>query len=158
MRGCPSRLPSSNSCGAPGFSASSGSSTNGSTSYWTSISFSARLGGLCVHGRHRRHRFTREADPVVQRVLPVAPDHDLRRVLVGDDGADARQRLGLARVDADDARVRMRAAQHARDEHARQVDVAGVLGAPGDALDGVDVRTALADDVQRRRLRAVVVC
>src|SRR5688500_11162881 len=42
IRGGPSRFPSSNSCGAPGLSASSGSRTNGSGSYCTSISVTAR--------------------------------------------------------------------------------------------------------------------
>src|SRR5262249_1190293 len=57
-------------------------------------------------------------------------------------------RLGLDGVDPCDARVRTRAAKDPAHEHAWNVDVAGVLRAAGHALDRVDVRRALADDVQ----------
>ena len=42
---------------------------------------------------------------------------------------DARQGAGGGNVDAGDARMRIGAAQHFRVQHARQLDVAGVLGA-----------------------------
>jgi hypothetical protein len=47
-----------------------------------------------------------------------------------DHGLHAGQRLGLRGVDALDARVRVRAAQHRAVEHALQADVGAVLGAP----------------------------
>src|SRR5436189_245103 len=80
-------------------------------------------------------RLALEADPIVQRILTAAPDHDLRRVFVGHHGANARNRLGLAGIDADKARVRTRAAKHASDEHPWKVDVTRIFRAAGHALE-----------------------
>ena len=55
-----------------------------------------------------------------------------------------------------DARVRMRAAQHARVQHARQLDVARVVRVAGHALDGVDARRRVADGLHRRDAGAAV--
>ena len=126
------------------------------------------FGDVAIDGRDRRDRLADEAHRVVERVAPLlgdlldlvvvllaagdrpgAPD-DLA-VLVRDDRLHAGQRARLRRVDATDARVRMRAAQHARVEHARQLDVAGVGRLAGDALDGVDARRRVADDGHQRR-------
>jgi hypothetical protein len=100
---------------------------------------------LLVHGGDGGGRLAGEADAIVQEVGPIAPDGDLRRVVVRDDRLDARERLGPARVDAGDARVGVRAAEDAGDEHARQLEVGGVLRLTGDALDRVDDRSISAD-------------
>ncbi len=45
--------------------------------------------------------------------------------------------------------VRVRAAEDARVEHPGQMNVAGIGGRAGDALDGVDARRSVADGFQR---------
>ena len=66
---------------------------------------------------------------------------------VGDHGEHAVERFGLGRVDADDSRVRVRAAQDAAGEHPRQVQVGAVLGRAGDLVHAVVPDRAGADDV-----------
>ena len=60
-------------------------------------------------------------------------------------------RTPLSRLAADVSidlitRVRVRAAQDLADEHARHLEVDGVLGLAGHLGDGVDARDSLADD------------
>src|SRR5262249_43560022 len=61
-------------------------------------------------------------------------------------GLDAGERLGPARVDRDDPRVGMRAAQHAADELAGQVEVGAEAGAAGDLVRAVGSDRARADE------------
>ena len=101
------------------------------------------FGDVPIDRGNRGHRLADEAHRVVERVAPVLGDlldlfvvlraagdrsgaPDDRAVLVRDDGLHAGKRERLRRVDAADARVRVRTAQHARVEHAREHDVAGV--------------------------------
>ena len=70
------------------------------------------------------------------------------------DGLDAGQRLGLRRVDRDDARVRVRAAQHAADELAGQVEVGAEAGAARDLVDAVRADRARADVAPARSCRS----
>jgi hypothetical protein len=66
--------------------------------------------------------------------------------------------LGGRGVDAADARVRVRRAHDAGEEHPRQADVGGVPRGAGDLGPAVETRRGLADDLelrvdrQRRRL------
>jgi hypothetical protein len=71
-----------------------------------------------------------------------------RQVCAGDDREHARQRRGARRVDADDARVRVRAAQHAPLHHARQREVGAVVGAPGHLVDAIRSHRPRADDAE----------
>ena len=106
------------------------------------------IGDLRVDGRKNRDCFTLEPYGIVECVLAAAPDHHFRGVLVRHHRAHARHRFSLAGVDSRDTRVGPSAPQHAADEHPGNVDVARVLGAACHALDCVDVRRTLADDVQ----------
>jgi hypothetical protein len=69
----------------------------------------------------------------------------------GDDRDHAGQRLGRARVDAPDARVRMLRAQNGAVGEARQGHVVEELGVAGDLLGSVALRGSLADDVEAHR-------
>src|SRR5437870_13849990 len=71
----------------------------------------------------------------------------------GDHGLHAGQRLGLRGVDRDDARVRMRAAQHAADELAGQAEVGAEAGAPGHLVDAVRADRAGPDVALRVAVR-----
>ena len=75
-------------------------------------------------------------------------DRQLREIGRRDDRQHAFQRLGARGVDADDARVRVRAAQQLGVHHARQREVGRVDRLAGDALLGVDARQPLADDLE----------
>jgi hypothetical protein len=66
-------------------------------------------------------------------------------IVAGDDGLHAGQRLGLRRVDLHDARVGMRAAQHAADELAGQVEVGAEACASRDLVDAIRADRARAD-------------
>ena len=144
--------------GASGRMASTTSITCGSTSYFTSMSLSALPGDGGAGGGHGGHRVA-----LVERLLAGhdVPDHvlvvhhhlagrdELRRlvgeVVAGDHGLHAGQRLGLGGVDRHDARVRVRAAQHAADELAGQVEVRAEARAAGDLVDAVRADRARAD-------------
>ena len=69
----------------------------------------------------------------------------LRHVLARHDRDHARERRRLARVDADDARVRVRAAQDRRVRHARQLDVVDVAPLPAQEPRVLDAVEALAE-------------
>ena len=115
------------------------------------------FGHVAIDRRDRGNRFTREADRIVECVAalrrdllhlvvvllaagdrPGAPDD--ATVFVRDDRLDARERTRLRRVDAPDARMRVRASQHTRVEHARQLHVGGVDGLARDPLSAIDPR------------------
>ena len=81
------------------------------------------------------------------------PDGKLREVGRGDDGKDAGQGFGTRGIDAADAGVRMRAAQHLGVHHAGEAEVGGVDGLAGDALPGIDAGHALADDLELSLVR-----
>ena len=70
-----------------------------------------------------------------------------REVLVRDDRRHARQRRGLRRVDRDNARVRVRAAQHPAVEQPRHPNVRAVDGAPVDLVHSVRPYRAAAHDL-----------
>ena len=120
------------------------------------------FGGVAIDGGYGGDGLTREADGIVKRIAalfgdlldvlgvlasagPRAGAEDVFAVLVGDDGFDAGQGLGLRGVDTADARVRVGAAQDARVEHAGKVDVERVRGLAGDALAGVDAGGGVAN-------------
>ena len=113
------------------------------------------FGHMPIDGGDGRDRVADEPDGVVEDVAALRRDFlDVvvvlraagnrsgappdRCVVVRDDRFDARQRGGLRRIDAADAGVRMRTAQDARVQHARQADVARIGRLAGDTFDGVD--------------------
>ena len=61
-------------------------------------------------------------------------------------GFDPRQLFSFRSIDVDDLRVGKRAAQNARVEHPRKLNIAGVLGLAGYPLVGVDARSSFADN------------
>ncbi len=74
-------------------------------------------------------------------------------IVPGDHGLDAGQRLGLRRVDRDDARVGVRAPQHPPDQLARQVEVGAEAGATRHLVDAVGANRAGSDVRLRRPVR-----
>src|SRR5206468_5306354 len=89
----------------------------------------------------------------VRRVLDLVVDRprheerrrelELRRRVDGDDAVEL---AGLRRVDAVDARVRVRAAHERDPEHPREADVVDVAATPGDQLRVLLAQLAGADD------------
>ena len=75
----------------------------------------------------------------VERALAAEPHLlvGLREIPAGDDRLDARQRLGGRRVDRDDARVRVRAADDRAVEHAGEREVGAEVGASGHLVGAV---------------------
>src|SRR5690606_16001352 len=69
-------------------------------------------------------------------------------VVARDDRLHALQLLGLGGVDAPDARVRMRAAQHLAGELAGQIVVGAEPGAAGDLVDTIGPNGTRADDLE----------
>ncbi len=69
------------------------------------------------------------------------------------DRSYARQLLRLGDVDADDFCVRHRAAQNPRVEHARKLNIAGVMRLAGHALVSVDAGNSFTDN--RKLLRCL---
>ena len=108
-----------------------------------------RLGRrLFTVGGDRGDLVAREADLVAKDRL-LAAERGLRRVEAVEDPADAGQCLRAARVDLPHARLRVRAPEHADVQHARQVEVLGVLRASGHPSDAVDSRVPLPHDGER---------
>ena len=70
-----------------------------------------------------------------------------RHIGAGDDAFDAVHRFRGGSVDRDDARMRMRRAQHLHVQHARHSHVAGIFEAAGDLARRVDTADVLADEV-----------
>ena len=111
------------------------------------------LGGVAIDRGDRRHRLARVPDLLDrQRVLHHRLGAEggqgigqLLGILAGDHREDAGQRASPARVDADDARMGVRAAEHRRVCHARQPHVVGVGGAPHQQARIFQSRDVLAD-------------
>ena len=108
---------------------------------------------LELHGGHDEgHGITDEADLVHgQRVLVLAHGQDAERD--GQLGADQRGHHAWVRgrlrdVDAADARVRVRRAQHLREQHAREDEVVGEHGLPRHLGVGVHLGQVLPDDAE----------
>lgn len=89
----------------------------------------------CSHGVADESYGIVEQESFVPRVA-AAPDD--AAVLVSDDRLHARKLEGPASIDAHDPRMRMRAAQHTREKHARKTDVRCVACRAGDAFIRVD--------------------
>ncbi len=120
------------------------------------------FGRVTIDRGDRRHRLADESHGIVERVPAVLRDLlDLfvvlraagngpgapedRAVVVRDDRLHAGHGQRLRRVDPDDARVRMRASQDARVEHAGQLDVAAVGRLACRPLDRVDAMRGVAE-------------
>ena len=159
--------------GAPGRIASAGSSTNGSTSQSTTIEAQRFLGHRLALGRHHHPGLVAHpADPVAEHpAVAEAPPHhpvvgdgvdpvgpagagrleagDLR-VGVGEDVDHPGQGRGARQVQAPDAGMRIRAAQHPGVEEVGEAhpggDVVGVEGPARRLLEGVDARPVAADE------------
>ena len=87
------------------------------------------------------------ADPIKHFAAIVEPGRlpiVLRHVFVGQNPNYAGQRLRLRRVDADDPRVRVRAAQDLAVSHVLDLDVHGVFQRAGNLFAGVLDMDALA--------------
>ena len=124
---------SSRISGASASSALRALTTAGSGSYSTSISPSASRADVLVGRDHERDLLALEADLVAREDgLGVVGDRGHPReaerleVLGGDDRGHTRVGERPARVDRQDARVRVRAAQHGAVHHPRQPDVVQV--------------------------------
>ncbi len=89
------------------------------------------------------HLPDRDHGPVADRVAPELVD--VGEIAVGEHADDAGHRLGGARVDRDDARVRHRRAQHLAVQHPRQHDVARELGLAAQLLGRVATGSGDAD-------------
>ncbi len=83
---------------------------------------------------------------VVEHVAQVALD--LLEVVAGHHRLHARQRQRLGGVDPADARMRMGAAQHLADQHARRRHVGAELGAARDLVEPVGAQGAGPDDIE----------
>ncbi len=108
-----------------------------------------------VDGRHGRHRIADESDLVRrERVLVLAHREDTEgdgEVLPRQHGFHAREARRLGRVDAQDLRVRMRAAQQFGVEHPGEKQVVGEDGGARDLGGRVDLAERLADDTTEGR-------
>ena len=110
------------------------------------------FGGVLVDRRDGCHFFADVAHgvdgerQVVARLRKVAV-LDAGKVFPGDDGANARQRLGATGIDPHDPGVRMRAAQQLAVQHSGHADVVGVFGAAQSLERAVLFRSRPADDV-----------
>ena len=109
-------------------------------------------GGVLVDGRDGGDLVPDEADLVdgERRLVGRPRDHAVARgqVRSGDHRMDPREVLRALRVDRDDARVGVGAAQRLRVQHARQLDVVGVDGRAGRLRVAVDLAVRLADDLE----------
>ena len=103
--------------------------------------------------RHRRHAISYEAHLGIQQVgivgrglrpcLPRGGVRHARHVFVGEHRVHARQRLRLARIDAFDARMRVRARHDLAPEHARHLNIVRERGGAGHELDPVHLAQVL---------------
>src|SRR5262245_32880684 len=73
----------------------------------------------------------------------------LGQVVPRDDGLDAGEGSGFARIDARDTRVSVRAAQHFAHQHTRQGDIRTKLRPSGDLIEGIDFWRPAANDTKR---------
>ena len=83
-------------------------------------------------------------------VGPKTTPFPARGIGAGDDRFYTGQRSGGGGVDVENSRVRMRAAQHRRMQHAGQMQVCHVLRGAGDLGNRIRARHILADDQQAR--------
>ncbi len=104
---------------------------------------------VLVHRRHRRHAVANVPDLVHAKwILVPGPGDDAVRhghVAPRDHGAHAVQRQSLRGVDRLDPRVRVRAPQDLRVQHAGEHDVVGVQGATGGLRQPVGAAQPPAD-------------
>ena len=104
---------------------------------------------VLVHRGHRRHPVADVAHPVdAEGILVRRPRDDAvgrGHVAPGHHRVDARGGLGPRRVDGDDARVRVRAAQDLGVQHAGEPDVVGVAGPAGRLRQPVHLPHGAAD-------------
>jgi hypothetical protein len=103
-----------------------------------------------VKGGDHRDLLADEAHAVAGQhghVEHAPPHQNVREVLRREDGQDAGERLGLGRVDADDARVGQRAAEGLSPDEPGQGHVGGVAGGAADLLESVEPGDGLADDL-----------
>ena len=84
----------------------------------------------------------------LRMALPRLRMPDFRQVFMRQHGMHAGQRARFARVNLDDAGMRVGAEQNFRAEHAGQVVIIGKFGFAGDELFGVHFRQRLIDDEQ----------
>ncbi len=107
-------------------------------------------GRVLVEGRDRGDGLADVAHLVHgERRLVLGPGQDAefyRQIGADDDREHPGQRAGAAGVDGLDDRVRMRAAQQLRVQHARQLDVVGVDRRAGRLAEAVDLALRLAND------------
>ena len=87
------------------------------------------------------------------RVLLVAAPPDGVAVLASQHRVDARHLPGPPGIDARDAGVGVRAAEHPCVRHPRQLDVAGIPRRAADPLDRIDSRSTLAHHAHRILIR-----
>ena len=119
-----------------------------------------------VGGHDCRHRFAAKAGDAVRQCRPgcgreaaaIEPWRERLRhgaqVVRGDDGDDPGQSARRRGIDPDDARVRIRAPDKARDEHAREpqiVEISSSAGQESRVFEALDAHPRVA---QRRRARA----
>ena len=103
--------------------------------------------------RYRRHLFSDETHhaPGQHWHVPKPPAHQrIRQVGGGDDRVDARNGPCFRRVDADDAGVGERRAQHLAPQHSGQRDVSGVDRLAGDLVRPLAANDGLADGARCR--------
>jgi hypothetical protein len=101
---------------------------------------------LLADGGDGGHLFAGEADRAFGQdaaLLVMHAPHRARRVGPGQHRLDARQRQRRRGIDGDDARMRIGAAQHRCVQHARDLEVARVLGAPQHLGARIDLRHVL---------------
>ena len=110
-------------------------------------------GVLGWYARHRRDRSADHAGAVVQRneqrlILPLdAVPVRAANVGGGDDSLHAGQGAGATRVNAEEARVRVRTALGAPDQHPRRGQINAVLDRAGDFLECIHPADWLADNL-----------
>ncbi len=142
------------------------SSSAGRSSKPTSIASTAADGERLALGGDERDRLAEVAHLVLRQQRLVGRDAERgevpvleqRDVLPGDDGVDARHRLGLARVEARDPRVVVRGAERLRPERSRDAHVVDVRRPAGDVRDAVVAWDPCADDLHSAPPFAIVVC
>ena len=109
--------------------------------------------GQLVRG-HRGHRLADEDHPIDGEHRMGARRGfllQMRDVGGGEHGAHARQRFGLARVDADDLGVGMRAPEELRLQHAARLDVGDVLDVTRDLVRAVGTGDGETDSLDLAR-------
>jgi hypothetical protein len=108
-----------------------------------------RLGRLGSGGRRRRHRLAHVTDLVAGQdrlVLDGAAVADVGHVGRGDDRTHAGKLQRPSHIEADDARVGLRASQNPAPQHAGQAEVRRIHGGAGHLAGGVQARERFADD------------